>query len=76
MEISRKLPGASLRDYRFHFDLDLCFRLRETPRTRIMASAGVLARTGERRSRQIGQPGGAWPIEARADMRPAFSIVS
>jgi hypothetical protein len=24
MEISRKLPGASLPEYRFHFDLDLC----------------------------------------------------
>ena len=30
MEISRKLPGASLPEYRFHLDLDLCFRLRET----------------------------------------------
>jgi hypothetical protein len=30
MEISRRLLEASLLGYRFHFDLDLCFRLRET----------------------------------------------
>jgi hypothetical protein len=42
MEISRKLPGASLPEYRFHLDLDLCFRLRETadPHHRAVAGGG------------------------------------
>jgi hypothetical protein len=47
MEISRKLPGASLREYRFRFYLDLCLGLRETadPHHRAVAERRVLVQS-------------------------------
>jgi hypothetical protein len=47
MEISLKLSGASLLEYRFHFDLDLCFRLRDTadPHHRAVAGRRVLVQS-------------------------------
>jgi hypothetical protein len=47
MEISLKLSEASLLEYRFHFDLDHYFRLRDTadPHHRAVAGRRVLVQS-------------------------------